>query len=208
MIDIEWLDKLIVEGKVTEEFRENWLTLRAQIESCKKCLISNTCTHKVFGIGSPKAPIMIVGEAPGAKEDILAEPFIGKGGIFLRKMLKEIGFIKGDVYLTNVLRCRPPESREPTKQEYGDCSLFLLRQIDLVSPKVIIAVGSVALSVLCPHTKSKLGGCRGDVLSGYSYRVVPVWHPNFVLGSGSELRRKELFKDLRKAYKLVFADGS
>jgi DNA polymerase len=166
------------------------------------------CTKKVFGEGFMKAPCLVVGEAPGANEDLSGRPFVGRSGQLLRKLMKEAGFRKGDVFITNVLRCRPPKNRAPTGEEAGHCFMHLYAQLDIINPKVIVAVGSVALNNLYNmKPKKALGSCRGDVLNSFGYKLVPVWHPSYVQRTHQILREKELLKDLKKVIKIVYPDG-
>jgi uracil-DNA glycosylase family 4 len=123
-----------------------WERLEASIEACQKCPIHQVCSHKVIGEGSRRAFIMAVGEAPGEKEDHTGRPFVGKSGKFFRLVMRSAGYMKGDVYIANILKCRPPENRQPSEEEVGACLPFLWKQIELVNPRVIVAVGSVARS--------------------------------------------------------------
>jgi uracil-DNA glycosylase family 4 len=205
--DQEWLDEAVSNGKMSSGDASNWENLRNRISGCTGCGLHATCSHRVFGVGNPKAPFLFVGEAPGVTEDRTGEPFTGKSGLYLRKVMKEVGFKRGDVYITNCVRCRPPANRPPTKEEIGSCLTNLIAQLDMVKPRVVVAVGAVALKSLCPHSKQAVGSCRGDPMSGYGYTVVPVWHPAFILRAKSSLRAREFYKDLRKAFLLVFSDG-
>lgn len=195
---------LIDVGKMTIKEGEDWVRLQGVIERCEKCDLGQSCTKKVFGVGNPKAPFFIVGEAPGVEEDLLGEPFVDQSGELFREKMQEAGFQKGDVYMTNVLCCRPPDSRLPTREEIGACFMRLWQQLEITTPEVIIVVGSVALKTLAPKNKRAIGACRGDAISAYGYKIIPVWHPNYVLRMHSALRERELYKDLRKAYGHVF----
>lgn len=192
---------------MTEKDALDWVGLQARVEKCKNCNLGRLCTHKVFGEGFPKAPFFFVGEAPGEKEDVAGRPFIGKSGKLLRKSMYEAGFRKGDVFISNTLKCRPPKNRKPDKREIGECFMHLWRQLEIIKPRVIVAVGSVALDALSPKPKKAIGTYRGDQLSAYGYKLVPVWHPSYVLRSHQALRRVELVKDLGKAFRIVYPDG-
>lgn len=206
MTESDWISRLINSGEMTEIDVQKWSRLRDKVIRCTRCELHKQCSHRVFGVGNPKAKVLFVGEAPGAKEDLMNEPFVGPSGMYLRKKMQEVGFKRGDVYITNTVRCRPPGNREPSAAEVGECMLYLIEQLDLIQPKVVVAVGSTALKTLCPHSRQKIGGCRGDVLSGYGYAVIPIWHPAFIIRGRSELREKEFFKDLRKVYRKAFGD--
>jgi len=203
MTDEEWLSKNVSEGHMTQEHADQWGVLKSRVLACSRCPLHKSCNHKVFGVGNPKAPFLFVGEAPGEKEDLQSEPFVGRTGQYLRKHMAKAGFAFGQVYITNILRCRPPDNRTPTQEEIGHCFLFLYEQMDLIKPKVIVAVGSVALGALCPKTKA-IGSVRGEELSGFGFKVVPVWHPSYVLRTHDPLREKELVKDLKKIHGLVY----
>lgn len=198
---------LIDSGHMSDEEGEQWMSAYEQVEACLKCDLGHLCTHKVFGEGFPKAPFLFVGEAPGEQEDLKGKPFIGKSGKLLRKCMYEAGFRKGDVFITNILKCRPPKNQNPTKEQAGQCFMHLWWQLEVIKPKVIVGVGSVALNELVPGKKRAIGTCRGDTLSAYGYKFVPVWHPAYVLRSHQALRRTELVKDLKKALILVYPDG-
>lgn len=202
MKDEEWLAEHRAAGRMTQEQADRWIALRDKVLSCTRCGLNKSCNHKVFGVGNPKAPFLFVGEAPGEKEDLLSEPFVGKSGKYLRKCMQKAGFVRGQVYITNVVRCRPPDNRTPTQEEIGHCFMHLYEQLNLIDPKVIVAVGSVALGAFCPKSKA-IGSVRGDALSGFGYKVVPVWHPSYVLRTHDPLREKELIKDLGRAHALV-----
>ena len=203
----EDIQDLVLSGDMTEKEVLDWLKVEASVESCLRCDLGHLCLHKVFGEGSPKAPFFFVGEAPGEKEDVTGKPFIGKSGILLRKSMYEAGFRKGDVFLSNVLKCRPPKQRQPTQKEVGECFMHLWYQLETIKPKVIVGVGSVALNAFITKPKRAIGSCRGDFLSAYGYKFMAVWHPSYVLRSYQKLRRIELAKDLKKAFALVYPDG-
>ena len=209
--DIEELPKelqeLVLCSYMTEEEAFAWEESRAKVDACLKCSLGHLCAHKVFGEGFVKAPFLFVGESPGVKEDATGRPFIGNYGKFFRKCMHEAGFRKGDVFLTNVLKCRTPKNRKPSKDEAGLCFMHLWRQLETRKPKVIVGVGSVALDAFIDKPKRALGTCRGDQLSSYGYKFVAVWHPAYVLQSKQELRRIELVKDLKKAFDIGYPNG-
>ncbi|MDZ7261861.1 MAG: uracil-DNA glycosylase [candidate division KSB1 bacterium] len=150
------------------------------IQDCQKCELARRRTHLVFGSGNPRAKLMLVGEAPGQEEDVQGEPFVGPAGQLLNKILKAINFDRSEVYVANVLKCRPPDNREPLPEEIQRCGPFLLKQIDLIRPKVILALGRIAAQALLNTTQS-LGELRGKV---HAYKGVPVivtYHPAALL---------------------------
>lgn len=199
--------KLVEQGRMTLAEGTSWTKTRHNVINCFKCDLGHLCSHKVFGVGFPKAPFLFVGEAPGAKEDLAGEPFISKSGQLLRKCMFEAGFRPGDVFLTNTVKCMPPKNRNPKKSELGHCFMHLWNQLEAIKPKVIVAVGSFALDAFIEKPKQALGTCRGDQLSAYGFKLVAVWHPAYVQRSHQALRRKELVKDLKKAFKIVYPEG-
>jgi len=199
--------ELVEDGRMTPEEGKQWTATRRRVEKCVKCELGHLCTHKVFGEGYPKAPFLFAGEAPGAREDLTGRPFVGRSGKLLRKCMYEVGFRRGDVYISNILKCRPPKNKNPTKEQTGACFLHLWWQLETIKPQVIVGIGSVALNAFITKPKRAIGSCRGNVLSAYAYKFVPVWHPSYVIRSHKELRRKELVKDLGKAFKLVYPEG-
>jgi len=182
------------------EQEAKWTALQQKVTECKACSLHLTRIQAVFGEGDLSAPFLFVGEAPGSVENVKGRPFIGKTGVFLRKKMYEAGFRKGDVYITNTVRCRPPDNREPLPEELSRCFGYLHEQIKLIQPKCIVAVGSVAFKMLVPNSKKKIGAVRGDRFAAFGCVIVPTWHPSYVLRSFNILREKELLKDLRRAY--------
>jgi uracil-DNA glycosylase len=140
----------------------DWQALKAEVRNCTKCALHATRTQTVFGVGNERADWMIVGEAPGAEEDRRGEPFVGAAGQLLNAMLKAIGLERESVYIANILKSRPPGNRDPKPEEVAACMPFLLRQIALIRPKLILAVGRIAAQNLL-GTTAPLGRLRGQV---------------------------------------------
>jgi DNA polymerase len=164
----------------------DWAQLRAAVEGCTACKLCRGRTQTVFGVGHPRAQWMIVGEAPGEQEDLRGEPFVGKSGQLLDAMLRAIGLTRGEadgarqVYIANTLKCRPPGNRNPEPEELAQCEPFLIRQIELVQPKIIVAMGRFAVQSLL-RTDEAIGRLRGRV---HKYRGVPLivtYHPAYLL---------------------------
>lgn len=199
--------ELVEAGRMTPDEGVKWTALKSRAENCTACKLHHYRSNVVFGEGCIKAPFLFVGEAPGAQEDAEGRPFVGRSGKLLRQCMWEAGFRKGDVYITNTIKCRPPKNRTPEKDESGNCFMHLWHQLELIKPKVIVAVGSVALDSLVGKPKRAIGTCRGDALSTYGYRLVPVWHPSYVLRTHQALHRRELVKDLGKAFAHVYPEG-
>lgn len=138
----------------------DWPTLRATVSGCRACALCETRTQAVFGVGDTQADLMVIGEAPGADEDRVGEPFVGRAGQLLTLMLQAIGFRRDQVFIANVLKCRPPGNRDPRPDEARQCEPYLLRQIELVAPRVILAVGRIAAQNLL-RTDAPIGRLRG-----------------------------------------------
>jgi DNA polymerase len=150
--------------------------LRGQVEGCRRCSLHKTRTNTVFGSGTGKTRILFVGEAPGRDEDLQGLPFVGRAGQLLTKIIEAIKFEREDVYIANVLKCRPPNNRNPLPEEVARCRPYLKKQIDLLKPKVICTLGVFATQMLL-DTKSPLTVLRGQVHEIDGLTVVPTYHP-------------------------------
>ena len=158
-----------------------WDTLIPAIQSCTACGLSGSRTQAVPGVGNQRADIMVIGEAPGQEEDRLGEPFVGAAGKLLDNMLKAIGEARGErVYIANVLKCRPPGNRNPQADEVAQCSPYLKRQVALVQPKVIFAVGRFAIQTLL-QTDAPVSALRGKIHHYQGIPVVVSYHPAYLL---------------------------
>lgn len=176
----------------------DWDSLSAQVSTCTRCRLHETRRQTVFGVGNRNAEWMIIGEAPGADEDRQGEPFVGRAGQLLNEMLRAAGFARGDVYIANILKCRPPNNRDPRPDEVAECSGYLQRQIELVAPKLIIAVGRIAAQNLLRRDEP-VGKLRGEVhrLDPPGVPVVVTYHPAYLLRSPAQKRKA--WADLRLA---------
>lgn len=155
--------------------------LRDEVAACTKCdELATTRTQTVFGVGNPHARLCFLGEAPGADEDRLGEPFVGKGGQLLNKILEACGLKREDVYILNVIKCRPPGNRNPTPQEAENCRPYLLRQLELIQPEFICCLGAVAAQNLL-QTTDAIGKLRGKVHDYHGFQVVCTYHPAYLL---------------------------
>jgi len=168
----------------------DWEPLRARVAACTRCVLSETRTQTVFGVGDPRARWMFIGEAPGADEDRQGEPFVGRAGQLLNAMLRAIGLAREDVYIANVLKCRPPGNRDPRPEEAGACRGYLDRQIELVAPAIVVAVGRIAAQNLLATDKA-LARLRGQVhaLGPRGWPLVVTYHPAYLLRSPAEKRK-------------------
>jgi uracil-DNA glycosylase family 4 len=154
--------------------------LGEKLQNCTECSLSGGRRHVVFGIGDPNAEVMFVGEAPGAEEDRQGVPFVGAAGQLLTKMIESIGLLREDVYIANVIKCRPPGNRDPEPAEVASCEPFLKRQIDLIKPSVICTLGRFAAQTLL-KTSESMGRLRGRLFVYEGTKVVPTYHPAALL---------------------------
>jgi DNA polymerase len=168
----------------------DWPALEVAVKACTLCDLHRTRTQAVFGVGDKQAQWMIIGEAPGADEDTQGEPFVGRAGQLLNSMLKAIGLQREQVFIANVMKCRPPQNRDPTPAEAACCKPYLHRQIDLVNPKLILCLGRIAAHNLL-ETDTPIGKLRGQVhrLGSSQRPVVVTYHPAYLLRSPGEKRR-------------------
>ncbi len=172
--------------------------LRQTVSVCKKCSLHETRTQTVFGVGNPNADWLVIGEAPGAEEDRQGEPFVGRAGQLLNAMLVAIGLSREQVFIANILKCRPPNNRDPKPDEVVACSSYLKQQIELIQPKIILAVGRIAAQNLL-RVDTPIGKMRGK---RYTYPdselpVLVTYHPAYLLRSPREKRK--VWEDLKMA---------
>jgi uracil-DNA glycosylase len=179
--------------------------LKKEALSCKDCDLCETRTKVVFGTGNPKAKLMFVGEAPGMDEDLQGLPFVGRAGELLMKIIESIDLKRADVYIANVLKCRPPDNRAPLPTEILACERFLTKQIELVNPKVICALGKFAAQTLLRSTEpiSKL---RGKFYDYRSTKLMPTFHPAYLLRNPGDKRL--VWDDMKKIRKVLHEHDS
>lgn len=156
-------------------------TLRSLISNCTKCDLHKTRTNFVFGVGNPNAKVMVIGEAPGAEEDAKGEPFVGRGGQLLNKMLLAIGFPREEVFIANILKSRPPGNRDPQPAEVAMCEPYLHKQIDIIKPKLIICMGRIAGTNLLKNGIDTLAKMRGNIYDFRGAKVMVTYHPAALL---------------------------
>jgi DNA polymerase len=181
---------------------ETWRQLREEVAACTACPLHATRTRTVFGVGRTDASLIVIGEAPGADEDRQGEPFVGRAGQLLNAMLRGIGLARDDVYIANILKCRPPQNRDPRPDEAATCTPFLDRQMALLGPRVILAVGRISAQWLL-ETDTPIGRLRGRA---HTYRqsqipVVVTYHPAYLLRS--PLAKAKAWQDLLQVRKLL-----
>lgn len=167
-----------------------WETLERRALACTACALHETRTRVVFGTGNRQASWLVIGEAPGADEDRQGEPFVGRAGQLLNEMLRAVGLDRHTVYIANILKCRPPDNRDPRPEEVAACSGYLRRQVELVAPRLIFCVGRIAAQTLL-ETTAPIGSLRGRVhaLPGLAVPVVVTYHPAYLLRSPGQKRR-------------------
>ncbi len=168
--------------------------IRDDIGDCTRCRLHKGRTNLVFGVGDPNADLMFVGEGPGADEDEQGEPFVGRAGQLLNNMIVAMGLRRHDVYIANVVKCRPPGNRTPERDECDTCSPFLLRQIEVIRPKVIVALGAVAAKNLLSMNDS-MANLRGRFYDFRGIKLAVTYHPAFLLRDPRQ--KKEAWKDLQ-----------
>jgi DNA polymerase len=180
----------------------DWPSLRQAVASCIRCPLHAGRTQTVFGVGNQAADWMIIGEAPGAEEDRRGEPFVGRAGKLLDEMLRAVGLSRDSVFIANILKCRPPNNRDPAAAEAEACRSYLDRQIELVSPKLILAVGRIAAQQLL-GSDAPVGRLRGRVhtLNKPEIPVVVTYHPAYLLRSPAQ--KREAWKDLCLARRVI-----
>ncbi len=169
--------------------------LNKQICNCMKCALGKTRTKFVFGVGNLNADLMVIGEAPGADEDAQGEPFVGRAGQLLTKILEAIQFKREDVYIANILKCRPPENRKPNPEEVEECEPYLWKQIDLIKPKLILCVGLTAAHTLL-KTEESLTALRASVHNYHGVPTLVTYHPAALLRNPNW--KKPTWEDVQK----------
>ena len=175
--------------------------IREDLGDCTRCkLHAQGRKQIVFGVGNPSADLMFVGEAPGADEDTQGVPFVGRAGQLLTKMIEAMGFSRDQVYIANVLKCRPPGNRNPEPDEIATCEPFLFRQLASVEPKVVIALGAFAARTLL-KTDAPISRLRGRVFDYRGAKLIPTFHPSFLLRSPAY--KREAWEDLKTALAIL-----
>jgi DNA polymerase len=182
----------------TREITHPRLTLAevmTELGDCKRCKLHQTRRHIVFGEGSEKAQLVFVGEAPGEDEDQQGRPFVGKAGQLLTRIINAIGLRREEVYITNIIKCRPPHNRNPQRDEIVTCEPFLRKQLEVIQPKVICALGTFAAQTLL-KTDEKISQLRGRFQTYRGIKVMPTYHPAFLLRNPH--KKREAWEDMKK----------
>jgi len=172
--------------------------------NCTRCKLHRARKNIVFGVGDPKAELVFVGEGPGHEEDIQAEPFVGRAGKLLTQMIEAMGLRRPDVYICNVVKCRPPENRLPEKDEIATCSPYLVRQLDVIKPKVICCLGACSAQTLL-NTTQGISRYRGEWFDYRGARLLATYHPAYLLRNPAA--KSEVWKDLQKIMAVLGLSG-
>jgi uracil-DNA glycosylase len=168
--------------------------LRDEIGDCRRCKLCSGRTNLVFGVGDPTAHLVFVGEGPGADEDAQGEPFVGKAGQLLDKMIEAMGYARGDVYICNVVKCRPPGNRNPEPDEIAACEPFLKKQLGAIRPRMIVALGKFAAQCLL-RDDAPISRLRGNFRTYEGIQLMPTFHPAYLLRDPT--KKKEAWEDLK-----------
>lgn len=179
-------------------------SIRADLGDCIRCPLHKGRKNIVFGVGNPKARLMFIGEGPGADEDAQGEPFVGAAGQLLTKMIKAMGLARSDIYIANIVKCRPPGNRNPEPLEIEQCIPFLYRQIETVGPKVIVCLGKIAASTLLKN-EIPITKLRGGFHDYQGIQVMPTYHPAYLLRN--PVMKKPVWEDLKKVMGVLGLKG-
>ena len=186
------------EMKADKDVQSHVLTLaevRKELGDCQRCKLHRTRRTIVFGEGNEKATLMFIGEGPGYDEDVQGRPFVGKAGQLLTKIIQSINLSRDEVYIANIIKCRPPQNRNPEPDEIQSCSPFLMKQIRVIQPKIICALGTFSAQTLL-KTDAKISVLRGKIYDLEGIKVIPTYHPAFLLRNPE--RKREVWEDMKK----------
>ncbi|HET8948745.1 MAG TPA: uracil-DNA glycosylase [Candidatus Polarisedimenticolia bacterium] len=183
--------------------REGLLRIREDLGECRRCRLCERRTRVVFGVGDPAARLMFIGEGPGADEDAQGEPFVGRAGQLLTRMIEAMGLKRGQVYIANVVKCRPPENRTPLPDEVATCSPFLFRQIAAIGPRVIVCLGTPSAQAVL-GTRETITRLRGTFREVGGFRVMPTFHPAYLLRNPAA--KREVWDDLKQVMAVLAED--
>ena len=174
--------------------------VRADLGECTRCKLHGGRTNLVFGVGSPTADLVFVGEAPGRDEDRQGIPFVGRAGQLLTRIIAAIGLSRDEVYIANVIKCRPPNNRNPEPDEVATCEPFLFRQLDVIRPRVVVALGGFAIRTLL-RTDEAVSRLRGRMFDYRGAKLIPTFHPAFLLRSPE--RKRDVWEDMKRVRALL-----
>lgn len=179
---------------------DNWEELEKSIKDCNKCKLCKGRKNIVFGTGNREAEIMLIGEGPGADEDIQAIPFVGKAGQLMNRAFEGLGINREDVYIANIVKCRPPNNRDPEHDEAITCINYLRNQVMLVKPKIIILLGRISLTNILGE-EYKITASRGKIIEKKGITYIPTWHPAALLRD--ESKKIDFWNDLKLAKEIL-----
>jgi len=191
------------EMKADEPGQSTMITLedvRRELGDCKRCKLHRTRKTIVFGEGNEKATLMFIGEGPGYDEDVQGRPFVGKAGQLLTKIIQSINLSREEVYIANIIKCRPPQNRNPEPDEIQNCHPFLMKQISVIQPKIICALGTFSAHTLL-KTDAKITALRGKLYNLEGIKVIPTYHPAFLLRNPE--KKREVWEDMKKIAELI-----
>ena len=178
--------------------------IREELGDCTRCGLCRGRTNIVFGVGNPDARLMFIGEGPGADEDLKGEPFVGRAGQLLTKIIESMGLAREDVYIANIVKCRPPENRTPLPDEIATCAPFLFQQAAAIRPRVVVCLGTPAAQTVL-GTKATITHLRGTFREAGGIQVMPTFHPAYLLRNPAA--KKEVWEDMKKVMSLLKAAG-
>jgi DNA polymerase len=169
--------------------------IRDELGDCRRCKLAPTRKNIVFGVGNPHADLVFIGEAPGGNEDAQGEPFVGDAGKLLDKMINAMGWRRQDVYIANTLKCRPPGNRNPEPDETAQCEPFLIKQLEAIKPRLIVGLGKFAAQFLCKKPDAPISALRGKFHEYQGIKVMPTYHPAYLLRTPSA--KRQVWEDLQ-----------
>ena len=174
--------------------------VRKELGDCKRCKLHRTRRTIVFGEGNERATLMFIGEGPGYDEDVQGRPFVGRAGQLLTKIIESINLSREEVHIANIVKCRPPQNRNPEPDEIQSCNPFLMKQIRVIQPRIICALGTFAAQTLL-KTDTKISALRGKILDLEGIKVIPTYHPAFLLRNPE--RKRDVWEDMKKIAELI-----
>lgn len=178
----------------------NWQSLKEECLNCRKCGLCETRTNVVFGCGNPNAKVMFIGEGPGENEDLTGQPFVGRAGKLLDKFIEAIGLTREEVFIANMVKCRPPRNRDPKPEEVELCLDYLRRQVKLISPKIIVCLGRIsACRLIDPDLK--VTKQHGEIFQKGEYKFMPTFHPAALLRNPNQ--KPAAFEDFLKIREMI-----
>ncbi|RNC64958.1 MAG: uracil-DNA glycosylase [Desulfuromonadales bacterium] len=190
-------------GAAPDPVSETLDAIRNELGECQRCQLGASRTSLVYGVGSPRARLVFVGEAPGRDEDLRGEPFVGEAGQLLTKIIQAMGYARDEVYICNVLKCRPPGNRNPHPEEIEQCAPFMLRQVKAIGPVVVVALGTFAAQTLL-GSKEPISKLRGRFHDYHGIPLMPTFHPSFLLRNPA--MKREVWEDMKQVMKKLGKD--